>query len=159
MEQYPSSKTSKEQFSCKWKYTRPSCWWSLTNIFRKDIICTNIITLIVFLFWYDLPDENDTYTSVHCLECYALKIWTNGMCHAEISVQWENISYHILPLKITYLSLVELASLSHWSIDYFKCIICTNVAFAFPRINPRCDLISLFPVPFFWKLPVQSFTT
>ena len=64
---------SKEQFSCKWKYTRPSCWWSFTNIFHKDKICTNTITLTVSLFWYDLPDENDTCTSVHCLECYALK--------------------------------------------------------------------------------------
>ena len=127
---------SKEQFSCKWKYTRPSCRWSFTNIFHKDKICTNTITLTVSLFWYDLPNENDTCTSVHCLECYALKIWTNGVFHAEICVQWGNISFHILPLRTTCLSLVKLASLSHWSIGYFKCIICTNVTFAFPGINP-----------------------
>ena len=59
--------------------------------------------------------------------------------------------------RTTCLSLVKLASLSHWSIGYFKCIICTNVTFAFPGINPRCDLNSLFPAPF-WKLPVQPFT-
>ena len=62
---------------------------------------------------------------------------TTRMCDIHIrGVQWGNIAFDILPLQITYSSLVKVASLSHGIIGYFKCIFGKNLTFAFPRIEP-----------------------